>query len=741
MNLRRPVALAIAVFVLVGGSLVLRGLFDERGGSAAAGPPSRSSTEGSDGAFEIAAARPVGEEAPEREAAPVGDPGVPTGHAPRPGGALLEVVVVSGEDGVPLPEVRLVVAPANEGYSAAHADGSVGEVGVSPKTNAAGEAWFHLDPGSYQLFVGTDDRVDQVKREVSDLAAGEVRSLRVAVTSSPDLPFHGRVVDDLSGEPVPGAIVQVIEGGRLRIERDGSMRSVDDVPLTELATDADGRFEVRVRSWKRSHAAIDAPGYAVALAALAEGHSSPERAFTIRVQRPATLLAFVLEAGGPASGVDVRLKTDAYHLVQKSDPLSWSDPGGNRWQATTGVEGSALFGRLPAQAPLEARLWRDGRLLRKVAEPVVLRAGDDHEVTWSLGLGCRLSGVARTETGEPVADLAIWLDGATQDRQRYFQRTDAGRVVDKTRTDADGRFAFEDVPAGAWWVGPGEERAYRAEPTVHDPAPLPVRIQVHEGELEREVAITVHRGLYIRGTTVAPDGQPVPRTHVYGSRLSAYTQSDDEGAFALGPLAPGEYRLFGGWTGSGSYSASDKVTAYAGDDGVVVRLKPGGSISGTVADPAGAPARGWIMLGSLATDWQRALFRTSSIQQDGTFSLDGLAAGTYTLFAKSGDTITPGSRITLAAGEAVTDVSLTLEPGARLKIRCAPSAEAKGVVIVLIEDARVDVLGWGEGYELDALVPPGRCTLQWIAGPDNEVLDEAQVTAVVGQVTEVVLGD
>ena len=68
---------------------------------------------------------------------------------------------------------------------------------------------------------------------------------------------------------------------------------------------------------------------------------------------------------------------------------------------------------------------------------------------------CRIHGVASEVDGTPAEGLTVWLLPADEVAfVKYFAAVERRDTLDRSATDAAGRFAFENVEPGAWWVGP-----------------------------------------------------------------------------------------------------------------------------------------------------------------------------------------------------------------------------------------------------------------------------------------------
>ena len=97
---------------------------------------------------------------------------------------------------------------------------------------------------------------------------------------------------------------------------------------------------------------------------------------------------------------------------------------------------------------------------------------------------------AEDEQGRPVAQLPIWRLAAEYPGRKRIESYDEPAA--RTRTDAEGRFRFEDVPQGAWHVGPPSISGWEESAKTADAiAGLAELVQVEPGSVPPEVVIRV----------------------------------------------------------------------------------------------------------------------------------------------------------------------------------------------------------------------------------------------------------
>ncbi|MCY3964967.1 MAG: carboxypeptidase regulatory-like domain-containing protein [Acidobacteria bacterium] len=201
-----------------------------------------------------------------------------------------------------------------------------------------------------------------------------------------------------------------------------------------------------------------------------------------------------------------------------------------------------------------------------------------------LGEGARLVGRVFDADGEGVANAYIWL---RLDRQPGLSRTawspDAPRH--NATTDSDGRFLFEALGAGPWFV------EVVGEQLAEDFGAIPLR----PGE-EREIELHLRARARLAGVVTDAYGEPVagaeilvqPRDaagQVTGTHHSART--DAGGGYQADRVPSGPARIVARHPDYRDGVA--EVVIEGGANEVDLKLQPGWEISGTVTTAAGAP--------------------------------------------------------------------------------------------------------------------------------------------------------
>lgn len=228
----------------------------------------------------------------------------------------------------------------------------------------------------------------------------------------------------------------------------------------------------------------------------------------------------------------------------------------------------------------------------------------------------RLTGVVRMAGGAPLAGARVGVGPVDAEPLA---------PVAWVRSGPDGRFALDDVAPGAQRLGawsPRDELVELAE-TFVDVRPW----ETTEAELVAPEPAWVE-GLVTRLGARVPDAR-LRLVDVLGTHASA--RADDEGAFGFSTSARGRLAL--------EASADGATTSVELDlaPGVRVRAElrmPAGAFAGRVRDAEGRPVAGaeasaWREGGP---DWR--VTARSETGPDGTFTIEGLASGTYLLAAR-----------------------------------------------------------------------------------------------------------
>jgi hypothetical protein len=467
-------------------------------------------------------------------------------RATTPLTARLNLRMVDEEREQPLPGVRISIEAGVDAQS----------IGISGKTDPSGRLQLTV-PDSTPLSVSaiwfTHFNMQQ-PLAIAPLAAGENRELTLRLPSRFDAEMHVRLVDIETGLPVSNARARVLQ----------SLQHLPAVASGARAhpaatTDGNGRLVMQFPSRHGLLARVTAAGYGPTDFRLARGITTPTEPLLVRLSRPATLAVNVTTAaGGVEPGLDVVVA--AHSLKQPrglSDDAMTSEvpmPRKIEWRAKTSGASAVLQG-LVANVPLDLTISRSGKVLHRAQ--VVLGSAERRNYAWSLDapvpaakapLPGRISGRLIADNGQPIANRAMTLTSAGSNPYpaRYF-RGKAELYPTVARTDSDGRFTFDAVVPGAWFVGPVPNGVWESgalDSIPDDPAaiaPLAEPVLVRSGA-EATITLRRARGLYVRGHLIDAEDAAVANATISMTvwmlgtppRLSTRTAAD--GSFLLGPL-------------------------------------------------------------------------------------------------------------------------------------------------------------------------------------------------------------
>jgi hypothetical protein len=569
---------------------------------------------------------------------------------------------------------------------------------TSPVSGDDGRVDFSAQPGiELHVSADTNDRsVANREVEVAPLAAGETREIVLELITSDDMVFFGRVIDRETHAPVAASV---------RIDPVAGKRGA-----RTLQTGTDGRFDASLASWSGPRLTVLAEGYAEVVVIPERVHDNAEHAFAIEVARAATLRVHINDANGAViAAAEVSVRTESERITQPRDAAVLGMLSTSDWTRTreTGADGSVDLNGLPPDVPLMVQAARGRLFLYKELAPIQLKPGEVRELTWRVGGGCTLTGRVTDQDAKAVAQYTMWLVAPDSKRTSYFSgyEGDEARVC---RTDDDGRFRFTDVAPGSWWVGPAKY-GHSFDPPV---APLAVLVDIAEGETQHDVEIRVDRGLYIRGHVLDPSGRPAGHAYISAwqasSRLYMDTDMVRSEEFAIGPLEHGRYKVAA--SAHPEYYGSDTVECEAGTVDVVLHLKLGGTLSGTVIDgETNQPIVARVMYsrpGKPDSGWG-----TTQARPDGTFSFGGLEPDTYAIVASdTRDRVAIVTQISVGAGEESKGVNIVLVPGSHVRVHY-DGAEPYGQLSIRSGGATVAGDGLEKGTMRDFSIPKGAVTL------------------------------
>lgn len=347
----------------------------------------------------------------------------------------------------------------------------------------------------------------------------------------------------------------------------------------------------------------------------------------------------------------------------------------------------------------------------------------DAPVARPAGTGT-ITGVVRTadENGAPVRLARVTLNSVER-----------GGAAETATTDAEGRFTFRQLPAGRYSLQASKRAWLDASFGATRPGRAGTAIAVRDGETVGNVELRLSRGAVIAGTIRDPSGEPQPgltvRVLQFVTRdgMRALERpltmnvndplTDDEGAYRIYGLPPGEYLVVAGVGVSGGESLGRQVARQL-SVAEIDRIVASGS------EPAGPTVTSAPVYFPGTTDMSAAATVT-------------LAPGQERLGVDIPFALYPAARV---SGTVTLPPALvgTSAPGRRAELRITP-AGFEDLLLQPIGDAVTSVDP--DGRFLFPAVPPGRYTVTTVLGSPGGRPGEGIGLAGFASVPIVVAGD
>lgn len=339
------------------------------------------------------------------------------------------------------------------------------------------------------------------------------------------------------------------------------------------------------------------------------------------------------------------------------------------------------------------------------------------------------------------AERTTPVEGATVGMTVVSRMTGTGMSfsndVRSVLTDAEGRFQLDEVP-------PGEHMLHVQAPGFRDRND---KVVVPEGEDPEPLALTLARGLSVRGRVLDPDGQPAVGVVVYAdsqaisespfrgwSEGSLSVTAQGDGAFLIDGLPRGQVEL----TVDDRDGASARELVEAGaDQAVVLRMRRAGGISGRVRLDDGSPVAGARV--NVTCRGPRVLSRDTRTDADGSFEADRLFPCAYELFASSDAGSARQQDVRVEPG-LTARVELVIDTGGTV------SGRVKGLPAGELRECRVSVGSTSAQPDADGTfvlehVPAGRRAVVVTSGDGRQFRRvEAEVRRQETTVVEIDLG-
>ena len=416
-------------------------------------------------------------------------------------------------------------------------------------------------------------------------------------------------------------------------------------------------------------------------------------------------------------------------------------------------------------AATRSPLQRDGTLTSTTGSPegtmapALAETEDPSAPVESLPFGTDIHVLSVDEAQASLPHKIVVLCTPGYGPREFGRKLRKGRTVACGRTDEMGRMTFEDVKPGNYMIGvlnavPIEFRKTLPSstdlPPMEDAGRKPLvkggqvleSIRVPPNTESIDTTVTHWSAQTIEGRIIYPDGSPADDVLLLatlpGAAGSLRADTNSQGAFSFGGVAPGRYRIFDNMAPKG-WCMPDALLVDAGTTDLRIVLQEAAEVSGSVLHPdPNGEVDGWVWL---LTDERHTTPGTGSgvgmgPAPIGTYSLDGLTAGTYTIFTYTNDQQYFGwtTNEILGSGESKQAQDIQLQPAAQLRLT---NQGAVGTVdfyptVNGVRLLRQRILA---GEVRDAAMPPGRLTLRMKRGTAGAE-QTLELELVAGEVTE-----
>jgi protocatechuate 3,4-dioxygenase beta subunit len=323
-----------------------------------------------------------------------------------------------------------------------------------------------------------------------------------------------------------------------------------------------------------------------------------------------------------------------------------------------------------------------------------LNSGDSRtEVVLTLPRGIYLEGTVLWPEGEPAAKAWIEITPVGVSSDPF---PSSFVMVEEIRADEQGRFLAGGLEPGPYDV---EARARRRDPAPErndgeesarskraKRAPrVTYRARMENvGENTSGLVLVLSRGERIAGHAVDEAGKPVVEFAVQTERRDGLDQEkiglglssifphatkfeSKEGEFALEGLLPGVWSLTATAPGY-AHSEAVEIVVPMGDGRVRLVLRRPGVIAGSVVDDRGVPHADARIIAEREDDSASGVDVEATTDGDGSFVVDGLSPGTWTLHARAaGYAPSEVEERRVESGEHLSGVDLRLRRGATIR--------------------------------------------------------------------------
>jgi hypothetical protein len=267
-------------------------------------------------------------------------------------------------------------------------------------------------------------------------------------------------------------------------------------------------------------------------------------------------------------------------------------------------------------------------------------------------------------------------------------------------TDATGAYEFTEVRAGRYTISASKGSYVNVSYGQQRPTDAPKPLQILDNQTVERVDLTLPPGSVITGRVVDEYGEPASEIQVAAQRYQfiqgqrrlipagRVASTNDIGEFRLFGIPPGQYYLSATWRnqnamnpaanaddrtayapmyfpGTTNASEAQRITLATGQQlsDLVMMLKPmkATRVTGTAMGSDGKPMMPAMVLVSQSNGFGFSMTAGGQVRPDGTFTINGLAPGEYTLrVQRMGPGLDPETATTkiTVTGEDLSDIHL-----------------------------------------------------------------------------------
>lgn len=240
-------------------------------------------------------------------------------------------------------------------------------------------------------------------------------------------------------------------------------------------------------------------------------------------------------------------------------------------------------------------------------------------------------------------------------------------------TNESGLYEFKDVRAGRYTISASKGSYVSVSYGQQRPTDAPKPLEILDHQTVERVDLMLPRGGVITGRVVDEFGEPAPDIQIATERYQVFqgqrrlvpnsrnVTTNDIGEFRLFGIPPGQYYLSATWRNTSGFNPNgspsertayaplyfpgtvnaaeaQRITISAGQqiDDLVMVLKPikASRVSGTATGSDGKPLTPAMILVMQTSMGFGAMAGNAQVRPDGTFTVSGLAPGSYTLRAQ-----------------------------------------------------------------------------------------------------------